>query len=145
MDEQAKQFIVTTIGNEQYGIDIQYIDSIVKMEKITRVPKVQNYYKGVINLRGEIIPVMSLRLRFELEEIEGTASTRIIILKPDNQNSIGIIVDSVREVVTLLAEEMEKPNIDSQEERTLYVSSIGKHNGELISILNIGSLVLDKE
>lgn len=145
MDEQAKQFIVTTIGNEQYGIDIQYIDSIVKMEKITRVPKVQNYYKGVINLRGEIIPVMSLRLRFELEEIEGTASTRIIILKPDNQNSIGIIVDSVREVVTLSAEEMEKPNIDSQEERTLYVSSIGKHNGELISILNIGSLVLDKE
>lgn len=145
MDEQAKQFIVTTIGNEQYGINIQYIDSIVKMEKITRVPKVQNYYKGVINLRGEIIPVMSLRLRFELEEVEMTAHTRIIILKPDRQNPIGIVVDSVREVVTLSSEEMEKPNIDSQEERTLYVSSIGKHNGELISILNIGSLVLEKE
>ncbi|NLZ81745.1 MAG: purine-binding chemotaxis protein CheW [Clostridiales bacterium] len=145
LDEQAKQFIVTTIGNEQYGINIQYIESIVKMEKITRVPKVQNYYKGVINLRGEIIPVMSLRLRFELEEIETTASTRIIILKPDKQNPMGIIVDSVREVVTLTAEEMEKPNIDNQEERTLYVSSIGKHDGELISILNIGSLVIEKE
>ena len=145
MDEQAKQFIVTTIGNEQYGINIQYIESIVKMEKITRVPKVQNYYKGVINLRGEIIPVMSLRLRFELEEIETTASTRIIILKPDKQNPMGIIVDSVREVVTLTAEEMEKPNIDNQEERTLYVSAIGKHDGELISILNIGSLVIEKE
>lgn len=145
MDEQAKQFIVTTIGNEQFGIDIQYIDSIVKMEKITRVPNVQNYYKGVINLRGDIIPVMSLRLRFELEEIEGTSSTRIIILKPDNQNPIGIVVDSVKEVVTLSDEEMEKPNIDSQEEKTLYVSVIGKHNGELISVLNIGSLVADKE
>ena len=143
MDEQAKQFIVTNIANEQYGIDIQYIDSIVKMEKITRVPKVQNYYKGVINLRGEIIPVMSLRLKFELEEIETTSASRIIILKPDKQNPIGIIVDAVREVVTLSAEEMEKPNIDNQEERTLYVASIGKHDGELISILNIGSLVLE--
>lgn len=143
MDEQAKQFIVTNIANEQYGIDIQYIDSIVKMEKITRVPKVQNYYKGVINLRGEIIPVMSLRLKFELEEIETTPASRIIILKPDKQNPIGIIVDAVREVVTLSAEEMEKPNIDNQEERTLYVASIGKHDGELISILNIGSLVLE--
>ncbi len=143
MDEQAKQFIVTNIANEQYGIDIQYIDSIVKMEKITRVPKVQNYYKGVINLRGEIIPVMSLRLKFELEEIETTSASRIIILKPDKQNPIGIIVDAVREVVTLSVEEMEKPNIDNQEERTLYVASIGKHDGELISILNIGSLVLE--
>ena len=143
MDEQAKQFIVTNIANEQYGIDIQYIDSIVKMEKITRVPKVQNYYKGVINLRGEIIPVMSLRLKFELEEIETTPASRIIILKPDKQNPIGIIVDAVREVVTLSVEEMEKPNIDNQEERTLYVASIGKHDGELISILNIGSLVLE--
>lgn len=143
MDEQAKQFIVTNIANEQYGIDIQYIDSIVKMEKITRVPKVQNYYKGVINLRGEIIPVMSLRLKFELEEIETTSASRIIILKADKQNPIGIIVDAVREVVTLSVEEMEKPNIDNQEERTLYVASIGKHDGELISILNIGSLVLE--
>lgn len=88
---------------------------------------------------------MSLRLRFEIEEIEATAQTRIIIIKPDKQNSLGIIVDSVKEVVTLSEEEMEKPNIDNQDEKMLYVSAIGKHNGDLISILNIGSLVLDKE
>ena len=54
-----KQYIVVKIGNEQYGIDISYVDNIVRMQKITRVPRVQNFFKGIINLRGEIVPVMS--------------------------------------------------------------------------------------
>ena len=54
----SKQYIVIELGSEQYGIDIQYIDNIVRMQRITRVPKAQTYFKGVINLRGEVIPVM---------------------------------------------------------------------------------------
>lgn len=65
MDE--KQYIVVKLDKEQYGINIKYIDNIVRMQRITRVPKAQPYFKGVINLRGEIIPVMSLRLKFGLE------------------------------------------------------------------------------
>ena len=61
------QFIVIKIGQEQFGIDIQHIDNIVRMQNITRVPKVPDYFKGVINLRGEIIPVMSLRLKMGME------------------------------------------------------------------------------
>ena len=61
------QYIVVKIGNEQYGINIKYIDNIVRKQDITRVPKTQHYYKGVINLRGEIIPVMSVRLKLGLE------------------------------------------------------------------------------
>ena len=94
------QYIVIKLGDEQYGIDIKYIDNIVRMQHITRVPKVQHYFKGVINLRGEVIPVMSLRLKMNLPEDEITNTSRIIIIKLDVA-AIGLIVDEVMEVVTL--------------------------------------------
>ena len=94
------QYIVVKIGNEQYGINIKYIDNIVRKQDITRVPKTQHYYKGVINLRGEIIPVMSVRLKLGLEDDVYTDKTRYIIVKVEGA-TIGIIVDEVREVVTL--------------------------------------------
>ena len=75
------QYIVVKIGNEQYGINIKYIDNIVRKQDITRVPKTQHYYKGVINLRGEIIPVMSVRLKLGLEDDVYTDKTRYIIVK----------------------------------------------------------------
>ena len=104
---EAVQYIVVRIGNEQYGIDIQYIDNIVRNQKITRVPKAQPYFKGVINLRGEIIPVMSIRLRLGLEDDEFTDKTRIIIIKIDS-STIGVVVDQVKEVVTLVQDNIEK-------------------------------------
>ena len=67
LENGKKQFIVVKIGSEQYGIDISYVDNIVRMQKITRVPKVQPYFKGIINLRGEIVPVMSIRTKMDLE------------------------------------------------------------------------------
>ena len=85
-----KQYIVVKIGNEQYGIDISYVDNIVRMQKITRVPRVQNFFKGIINLRGEIVPVMSLRIRMELEEDVFTNASRIIILKIEQQSALGL-------------------------------------------------------
>lgn len=105
--ETAVQYIVVRIGNEQYGINIKYIDNIVRNQKITRVPKTQTYYKGVINLRGEIIPVMSIRLKLGLEDDEFTDKTRIIIVKIEGA-TIGVIVDQVREVVTLDDDNTEK-------------------------------------
>ena len=70
--ETAVQYIVVRIGNEQYGINIKYIDNIVRSQSITRVPKTQAYYKGVINLRGEICPIMSMRLKLGLADDELT-------------------------------------------------------------------------
>lgn len=139
----AAQYIIATIGNEQFGIDIRYIDNIVRMQRITRVPKAQKYFKGVINLRGVVIPVMSLRIKFGLEEIENTNNTRIIIIKPDKVTPLGIIVDSVREVLTIEESEMDKP--DNSDARMQHIGAIGKHGDELISILNIPSLTVDKE
>lgn len=139
----AVQYIVVKIGNEQYGINIQYIDNIVRNQQITRVPKTQTYYKGVINLRGEIIPVMSIRLKLGLEDDEFTDKTRIIIVKIEGA-TIGVIVDQVREVVTLDEEDTEKMARSSRDDAAAgYISSIGKSKGELISLLDIVSLIVE--
>ena len=140
-----KQYIIVELGNEQYGIDIQYIDNIVRMQRITRVPKAQTFFKGVINLRGEVIPVMSLRLKFDFEEEEITGKTRILIIKPDSQASVGIIVDSVKEVLTLENDMIDKVAKDINDERTAYLSGVGKHGESLISILNIAEIFTEKE
>lgn len=142
----GKQYIVVSIGTEQYGIDIQYVDNIIRNQRITRIPKAQPYFKGVINLRGEIIPVMSLRLKFGLEPDEFTNATRIIIIKLEPQSAIGIIVDEVREVVTLSEDSIEKPNAaDASDTMTQYLSGIGKHGDGLISLLNIATVIVGKE
>lgn len=135
------QYIVIKMGVEQFGIDIKYVDNIVRMQKITRVPKAQKWFNGVINLRGEIIPVMSLRKKFEWGDDVLTDKSRIIILKPDSQGAIGVIVDQVKEVVTLGSESIEKAQTDMKDEKSKYISSIGKQGDELITILNINGVL----
>lgn len=142
---EGKQYIVVSLGTEQYGIDIQYVDNIVRMQRITRVPKAQHYFKGVINLRGEIIPVMSLRLKFGLEPDEYTNATRIIIIKLEPQYAVGIIVDEVKEVVTLDEDSIDKPNYDSSDDKVGYLSGVGKHGDSLISLLNIAGVIVEKD
>lgn len=146
-ENEVKQYIVVKIGVEQYGIDINYVDNIVKMQKITRVPKSQKYFNGVINLRGEIIPVMSIRRKFNLEDDTFTDKTRIIILKPDQQDAIGIIVDMVKEVVNLSNSAIDKMAIDAKDELSKYLLGIGKNtnNNTLISILNINNVIADNQ
>lgn len=144
---ETKQYIVVTIGEEQYGMDINYVDNIVKMQKITRVPKSQKYFNGVINLRGEIIPIMSLRKRFDLEDDVFTDKTRIIILKPEQQEAIGIIVDMVKEVVNLSEKDIDKMAIDAKDELSKYIFGIGKNNNNdtLISLLNINNVIAENQ
>lgn len=142
---ESKQYIVIKLGNEQYGVDIQYIDNIVRMQRITRVPKAQPYFKGVINIRGEIIPVMSLRLKFGLEADEITNASRIIIIKLEPQAAIGIIVDEVKEVVTLEDDNIDKNSGTSNDEKTSFLYGVGKHLNGLISLLNLQAVIIDKE
>lgn len=139
---ESKQYIVVKIDNEQYGIDIGYVDNIVRMQRITRVPKAQSYFEGVINLRGEVIPVMSMRKKFELEPDVTTNKTRIIIIKTEQQALVGIQVDEVKEVVTLEGSEVEKVAYDkNREEQNGFLTGIGKHGDELISLLNINAVI----
>lgn len=142
--EKIVQYIVVRIGNENYGVNINYVDNIVRMQGITRVPKTQVYYVGVINLRGEIIPVMSLRLKLGLESDQFTNKTRMIIIKIENAK-VAIIVDEVREVVSLEESKIEKAAYDMNDDRTNYISAIGKNNGELISLLDVNAVVIEKD
>ena len=138
------QYIVVRLGDEQYGIDIRYIDNIVRMQRMTRVPKVTDYLKGVINLRGEVLPVISLRLKMGLEADEYTRTTRIIILKLEQEGNVGIIVDEVKEVVTLSEDQIEKLTYDSKDGKVNYINAVGKHDGELISLLDLNSITLEE-
>ena len=130
-EKESKQYIVVMVGSEQYGIDISYIDNIVRMQKITRVPKVQTYFKGVINLRGEVVPVMSVRKKMGLEDDVLTNASRIIILKLEENASLGVIV-----VVNLSEDE-----IDKVSNKGRFINGIGKHGDQLISLLEINALV----
>ncbi len=140
VEEKKIQYIVVSIGDEQYGIDISYIDNIVRMCKITRVPKAPYHYIGVINLRGVIVPLMSLRRKMNLDDDTFTDATRIIILKTEDQGLMGIVVDEVKEVVALADSEIDRPSA-SQSDKTQYINGIGKNNDELISILEVASIL----
>ena len=138
--EEKKQFIAVKLSSDIYGIDIGYVDTIVRMQKITRVPKAQSYFKGVINLRGEIVPVMSIRLKMGFEDDVFTNSSRIIILKIEEKGKLGVIVDEVREVVNLGASEIDKPSHDTKENKHSYINGIGKNGDDLISLFDINAM-----
>ncbi|MDE6874058.1 MAG: chemotaxis protein CheW [Lachnospiraceae bacterium] len=141
---ESKQYIIVKLGSEQYGIDIQYVDNIVRMQRVTRVPKAQPYFKGVINIRGEVIPVMSLRIKFGLEPDEFKNATRILIIKIEPQAAIGMIVDEVKEVITLSADDIDKAT-SGNDEKSLYLSGVGKQPNGLVSLLNIPAVVVDRD
>lgn len=146
MDENlindSKQYIILRFDDEQYGIDITYIDNIVRLQSITRVPHTQPFFLGIINLRGEIIPVMSMRRKFELPDKENTAATRILIIKTEGNAKLGILVDEVREVVTLEEKDVEKLTGDSNDAKA-FLTGVGKFNNSLISLINISALIAD--
>ena len=142
--DETKQYIVVQIGSEKYGIDIRYVDTIVRMQKITRVPKTQVYFKGIINLRGEIVSVMSIRKKMGLEDDVLTNASRIIILKIEEKGLIGVIVDEVCEVVTLAVDEIEQTS-DSYNGKEIFINGIGKNGDELISLFEINAIIEEKD
>lgn len=136
------QFIVIKVGEEQYGIDIKYVDNIIHMSSITRVPKVASYVRGVINVRGEVIPVMDIRTKMGLPEATHTKDTRIVIVKSEQHGYVGLIVDAVREVVTLEIENIEKMSYD-RTGKDMFVTGVGKHMGALISLLDLNEVLTE--
>lgn len=136
------QYIVVKLGEERFGIDISFVDNIVRMQRMTRVPKSAPYIKGVINLRGEVVPVMSTRIKMGLDPDETTHSTRIIILKFETQGYIGFIVDEVNEVVTLDTASIDKVPDNNRDDA--YITGVGKAGDGLISILDLNALINDQ-
>ncbi|TAH60463.1 MAG: chemotaxis protein CheW [Gottschalkiaceae bacterium] len=131
-----KQFVIFKLSNEEYGIDILRVKTIEKMSNITRVPKTSPYVKGVINLRGEVVPIIDLREKFNLNSYEENEDTRIIIVYIDDI-TVGLIVDSVSEVIEMDSSLIEEPpeSIGNVEISNIY--GIGNLNGRVIILLDV--------
>lgn len=139
-----KQYIIFNINKEFYGIDIMYISSIIMMPEITEVPLAPDYLKGIISLRGRVIPVIDMHKKMNYGEAEITKDTRIIIININETEQVGIIVDSVKEVVIISNDEIEIPSPFVKAEDS-FISGVGKKEDCLISIFDIDSLVNPKE
>ena len=137
---ESKQYVVFKLGNEEYGIDIQKVQIIERIQNITRVPKSPYFIKGVINLRGEIIPVMSLRSKFGLEEDEYNDETRIIIVGIED-NKIGMIVDQVKEVLQIPSEAIENVQGFTSDINFNFIQGVGKVNGHIVTLLNLKNII----
>ena len=141
--EKTAQMVGFKIDNEFYGIDIIQVQEIIRMQEITMVPRTPPFIKGVVNLRGKVVPIISLRERFGIKEVEHTKDTRIVIVRID-VGLIGFIVDAMAEVIRL-PERLIEPtpptatNIESE-----YIRGVGKLDDNLIIILDL-NMVLTKE
>lgn len=140
VDLKSKQFVIFRVDDQEFGVNIHKVSIVEKMMNITRVPGTPPYIKGVINLRGEIIPIMSLRVKFGLPEIEADDDTRIVIFKFD-EITLGVIVDGVNEVISFNDDDIESVTSITNDRTLDYIVGIAKANGRLITLLNIEKLI----
>jgi purine-binding chemotaxis protein CheW len=139
-----EKFLTFNLGKEEYGIEIPKIREIIGLMEITTVPQTPDYMKGVINLRGKVIPVIDLRLKFSMPEVEYTQETCIIVVEVGSAQA-GIIVDSVSEVMDFKRGEIEEtPNI-GQGIDTNFINGLSEKNGKIIILLNIEKVLSFEE
>ena len=142
-DTQKGKFLTFSMGSEMYGIEIQYVIEIIGIQAITEVPELPEYIKGIINLRGKIIPVMDVRLRFYKPFMEYNDRTCIIVIDIDD-TYIGLIVDSVSEVLSIPEGEIvDPPEVNKTGNR--YIKGIGKVDNEMKLILDCYRLLNDRD
>ena len=140
--EQIQKYLAFVIGNEIYGIYVKNINEIIGMRPYTYLPNVADYIKGLINLRGNVFPIMELRERIGLPNIPYTETTCIIIVNY-NKYSLGLIVDNVLEVVDLDLMNATPPPQTYKGTQSKYISSIAKmHNGNVIILLDLEKLLI---
>lgn len=147
MTDTIIQLVNLIINDQLYGIDIQEIQNIERIKEITKVPKTAPAVKGVLNLRGEIIPVINIREQLRFDKGDFTEETRIVIVQTD-EDKTGVIVDQVKEVIEVNVDDIEPvPNMGNFNSMINegYISGVAKvHNNEqVISILNIKTIIDD--
>ena len=143
-DTLKNRFLTFSLGNESYGIEIKYVTEIIGIQTITEIPELPEYVKGVINLRGKIIPVMDVRLRFKKEAREYNDRTCVIVIDI-NDISIGLIVDSVAEVLTIPQEDIVEPPKMNKSFGNRYIKNIGKVEDGVKLLLDCEKLLAEDE
>lgn len=135
-----EQLVTFSLGTEEFGVDIMLVQEIIRIPPITRVPKAPGYVEGVINLRGNVIPVVSLRNRFGMPRVEDTDLSRIVVLQIQNK-VFGIRVDAVTEVLRIDSVSIEPPpqvtlGMDSQ-----FIRGVGKIGERLLILLDLSQVM----
>ena len=145
LEQQADKFLMFMLGSEEYGIDITRITAIEELPQITTIPDMPNFVKGVINLRGKVIPAVDLRLRFGIEEREYDDRTCIVIVSM-NESTIGLIVDIVSEVHEIAKNDIGPPppfkNASGKEQ---YIAGLAKKGEEVKIILDVNKIISNED
>lgn len=143
------KYLTFELGGEEYGLEILKVKEIIGIMNITSVPQTPEYVKGVINLRGKVIPVIDLRLKFEMEPLEYSERTCIIVVdiagKSGTKVMIGTVVDSVSEVLNIKAEEIEETPTFGVRLNTDYILGMAKIKEEVKILLDIDQVLSDEE
>ncbi|MCK5310494.1 MAG: purine-binding chemotaxis protein CheW [Desulfobacteraceae bacterium] len=148
MTVKTGKYLTFTLEEEEYGIGILKVKEIIGMMSITSVPRTPEYVKGVINLRGKVIPVIDLRSKFDMESIEYSERTCIIVVEIDSESStalIGIVVDAVSEVLNIKEEEIEETPTFGTKLNTDYILGMAKIEGGVKILLNIDKVLSNEE
>ena len=145
----AGKYMTFKLGAEEYGLGILKVREIIGLMDITRVPRTREFIRGVINLRGKVIPVVDLRLKFGMEKTESTDQTVIIVVQVTHEAknvTIGILVDQVLEVLSIAAEQIEPtPSFASGSVDNAFILGVGKSERRVIFLLDIGKVLTGEE
>lgn len=142
-DTLKDKFLTFDLAEVGYGLEIRYVTEIIGIQKITDVPDMPSFIRGVINLRGKVIPVMDVRLRFNMPSRPYDERTCIIVVNLDGK-SVGLVVDEVSEVLDIPAEEIE-PAPNSRKGKNRYIQGMGKVGEQVKILLDISRLLFDEE
>ena len=143
-NEPEMRWVTFRLENEKYGINVMQVQEVLRVSEIAPVPGAPDYVLGIINLRGNVVTVIDTRKRFGLMPKEMDDSTRIVIIEADEQ-VVGILVDSVAEVVDLRMSEMESaPNVGT-EESAKFIQGVASHDSELLILVDLNKLLTDEQ
>ncbi|WP_148862359.1 chemotaxis protein CheW [Marinobacter fonticola] len=143
-EDKVLQYVTFRLDDETYGIDVMQIQEVLRYTEIAPVPGAPDYVLGIINLRGNVVTVIDTRRRFGLADAEVTDATRIVVME-SSQQVMGILVDSVAEVVYLKSSEIETaPNVGN-EESAKFIQGVCNKNGELIILVEFDKMLADHE
>lgn len=142
------QFLTFELAGEEYGISIIKVQEIKGWSPVTRIPNTPDYVSGVLNLRGNIVPIIDMRRRFNLETVEYTATTVIIVLSVEDENGgrdIGVIVDAVSDVLNVNNEDIKDPPEFGDDINVEFISGITASTSKMVMLLDIDKMLLSQE
>ncbi|RJP75508.1 MAG: purine-binding chemotaxis protein CheW [Desulfobacteraceae bacterium] len=143
-DTMKDRYFTFRIGNEEYGIEIMYVIEVIGIQKITEVPDMPVFVKGVINLRGQVIPVMDVRVRFGMEEQAYNERTCIVVVTIKD-SAIGLVVDMVSDVIDIPEKDVDPPPKISRKPGSRFIKGLGKIDNQVKILLDVQRLLYDEE